>query len=399
MTQAHPLRVAILGCGQIADAHLQQIQRLPEASVVAVCDVHRDIADQAAARFDVPAAFDDLDQMLDEARPQVVHVTTPAQTHFDLSMSLLRRGCHVYVEKPFTLDVEECCTLLAEAEAAERLVTVGHDQLFDPTWLECRRRVDAGEIGAVRHVESVLGYPLGGQFGTLVATDPQHWVHRLPGGLFHNTLSHPLYRITDLLVDESLEIDAHWFSRTGGFPTDLRAHFRSGAATASLSFDTAIEPQRVTRIYGERGLLEVDLDAQVIRRQSRPRLPGAFGKLETPFHQWREASRNLRRNLWRFVRSDIHYFGGMHELFRRFYSAIRNEAAPPIPYREIRRVTSLMDQIFDQCRARDAAASRNDSRSSMAASTATNETTGEPTRRRSTTGRKAQCTLQESTER
>ncbi len=350
-----PLGVAIVGCGQIADAHLQQIRRLPQASVVAVCDMHQDLADQAAARFDVPAAFNDLDRMLEQARPQVVHVTTPAHTHCGLATSLLQRGCHVYVEKPFTLNLAECDELLATAEAAGRMVTVGHDQLFDPIWLECRRRIEVGEIGVVRHVESVLGYPISGQFGSLVATDSDHWVHRLPGGLFHNTLSHPLYRITDLTGEESLEVDAHWFSHRAGFPTELRAHFRSDSATACLTFATNIPPQRITRVYGDRGLLEVDLDGQVLRGSPRPRLPGAFGKLETPYRQWREASRNLRRNLWRFLRSDIHYFGGMHELCRRFYDAIRNRSAPPIPYREIRRVTAVMDDVFADCRRKGSA--------------------------------------------
>jgi predicted dehydrogenase len=354
-TAPPPLRVALLGCGQIADAHLQEIRKLPAAQLVAVCDTYADLARQAAARFDVPAACDNLDRMLDEARPDVVHVTTPAHTHCALAIRLLQRGCHVYVEKPLTLDVAECDRLLAVAAEHGRCVTVGHDQLFDPIWLECRRRVEAGEIGDVRHVESVLGYALSGQFGSLVASDPDHCVHRLPGGLFHNTISHPLYRITDLIAEESFAVDAQWFARKEQFPTELRVQLKGRHATASLIFDTGIAPQRVTHICGSRGTLEVDLDAQVIRTRRQPRMPGALGRLETPFRHWRESARNLRRNVWRFVRSDMHYFAGLRELSRRFYAAIQSGGEPPIPYAEIRRVTALMDEIFDQCRERDEA--------------------------------------------
>ena len=50
-------RVALVGCGQIADAHLQQIKRIPRAETVAVCDLEPLLARQAAERFHVPAQF------------------------------------------------------------------------------------------------------------------------------------------------------------------------------------------------------------------------------------------------------------------------------------------------------------------------------------------------------
>ena len=54
------LRIALIGCGQIADAHLQEIRKIDSAEAVAVCDRHPDLARQAAARFGVPGVFDDL---------------------------------------------------------------------------------------------------------------------------------------------------------------------------------------------------------------------------------------------------------------------------------------------------------------------------------------------------
>ncbi len=351
MSDRQRLRVGIVGCGQIADAHLQEIAKLDIAHVAAVCDVHRDLAVQAAARFHVPGVFDNVDEMLDASRLDVVHVATPAQTHHDLAVHLLERGCHVYIEKPVAIDAPEVESILSTAHRTNRLVCVGHDQLFDPVWLDCRDRVAAGEIGEVRHVESVLGYPLSGQFGALVVSDPNHWVRRLPGGLFHNVISHPLYRITDLMPGAEPAVDAHWFSRgEATFPTELRAHLRGDAVTGALTFDTGIEPQRITRVYGTAGCLEVDFDGQTIQRRRQARLPGAFAKLETPWRQWREAGANLRRNLARFLKSDIHYFAGMGRLFDEFYRAVLHGEPAPIPGEEIVRVTRVMDAIFDQCR-------------------------------------------------
>jgi predicted dehydrogenase len=346
------LKVALVGCGQIADAHLQEARKLPDASVVAVCDQHIDLARQAAARFDVPGVFDDFGRLLRDVRPDVVHVTTPPHTHRALALEALRGGAHVYVEKPFTVDAGEAEDVIRAATGAGRLVCVGHDQLFDPVWAELRALVRGGALGRVVHVESVQGYDLGGPFGRVLSGEPGHWVHRLPGGLFQNVVSHPLYKITDLLPDAAPQVWAAWF-RGGGsdFPTELRAVLRGAEVTAGLLFSSAARPvQRVVRVYGTRQCVEVDFDGRVLRHGRAATLPGPFAKIQVPFRHLREAARSWGRNVWKFVRCDLHYFAGLNNLLARFYRAIREGGEPPIPYGEIVRVTAIMDEIFASCR-------------------------------------------------
>ena len=257
------LRVALVGCGQIADAHLGEIRRILCARAVAVCDQYLDLAKQAAARFGVPGVFTDLGKMLAEVRPDVLHVATPPHTHRPLALQALAAGVHVYVEKPFTVDVTEAEDVLAAAVAAKRLVCVGHDQLYDPAWQECRDLYQRGELGEVVHVDAVLGYDLAGPYGRVTASDPDHWVHRLPGKFFHNTIAHALYKITDFLRDEEPRIFATWFGALPGTdcPTELRVFLQGADVTANLLSSSAIEPsQRVTRVYGTRRVVEVDLD-------------------------------------------------------------------------------------------------------------------------------------------
>ena len=86
--RSRSLRIALIGCGQIADAHLQEIGRLPSASVVALCDHHLDLARQAALRFGVDAIFDSVPRMLKQTWPDVVHVTTPPHTHRPIVLQL-----------------------------------------------------------------------------------------------------------------------------------------------------------------------------------------------------------------------------------------------------------------------------------------------------------------------
>jgi predicted dehydrogenase len=97
------LRVAIVGCGKIADSHADQIRRIPGCEIVGVCDREPLMAKQLYERFPIKKYFSDLGQLLAEARPDVVHITTPPESHFGIAKLCLESGCHVYVEKPFTL--------------------------------------------------------------------------------------------------------------------------------------------------------------------------------------------------------------------------------------------------------------------------------------------------------
>ena len=98
------LKVAIVGCGKIADDHAEQIQRIKDCEIVAVCDREPLMARQICQRFPIKQHFSDLDILLAEAKPDVVHITTPPQSHFSIAKQCLEAGSHVYVEKPFAID-------------------------------------------------------------------------------------------------------------------------------------------------------------------------------------------------------------------------------------------------------------------------------------------------------
>ncbi|HEY6099558.1 MAG TPA: Gfo/Idh/MocA family oxidoreductase, partial [Anaeromyxobacter sp.] len=253
--------VAIVGCGQIADAHVQQARRAG-GRVVAVCDRSAPMAEQAAARLEVPAWFDDLDAMLSRARPDVVHVTTPPASHLPVARAALASGAHVYVEKPFTVDLAEAGELAEAARRAGRQVCVGHNLAFDPVVLRLRRLLAQGALGDVVHVDAMMGYSLAGPFGALVMSDPEHWVHRLPGGIAQNNLSHPLSIVLPLLGDELPAVAARGARRRperfgdarDAFHDEIRVLLGGERATASLQFSCHVRPvQLAVTVYGTRG--------------------------------------------------------------------------------------------------------------------------------------------------
>src|SRR6266480_3729673 len=110
------LKVAIVGCGKIADSHASQIRRIEGCEIVGVCDREELMARQLYERFPVKQFFGDLDKLLREARPDVVHITTPPGSHFEIGKRCLDWGAHVYVEKPFTMNTMEAEELILFAD-------------------------------------------------------------------------------------------------------------------------------------------------------------------------------------------------------------------------------------------------------------------------------------------
>ena len=124
------LKAALIGCGKIADAHVQQILRTRKARIVGVTDREPLMARQLQDRFPIDAVYDDLEELLAQQRPDVIHITTPPASHLVVAKQCLEAGCHVYVEKPFTVNEEEAVVLLRTAERVDRLATVGHNVQF-----------------------------------------------------------------------------------------------------------------------------------------------------------------------------------------------------------------------------------------------------------------------------
>src|SRR5579859_4324520 len=106
------LRVAIVGCGKIADQHGEQILRIPGCGIVGVCDQEELMARQLQERLNAGSCFTSVQDLLNKANPDVVHITTPPQTHYPVGKLCLEAGRHVYIEKPFTVTADEAEELL-----------------------------------------------------------------------------------------------------------------------------------------------------------------------------------------------------------------------------------------------------------------------------------------------
>src|SRR5216117_3736970 len=105
------------------------------------------MAKQFCERFGVKQSFNSLNDLLREARPDVVHVTTPPSSHFEITKQCLTHGVHAYVEKPFTLNTQDAETLFGIASRNSVKITAGHDDQFHHAARRLRKLVAEGYLG------------------------------------------------------------------------------------------------------------------------------------------------------------------------------------------------------------------------------------------------------------
>jgi len=353
------IKIAIVGCGQIADAHIQEARRVDGVEIVAVCDLNRHMAKQASLRFNIAGCFTDVSAMLREAKPDITHITTPPASHLPIAKTILENGTHIYIEKPFTIDLPQAEEIATLAEQAGKLVCVGHNYSFDPSYQRLLQLHQKGKLGEIAHLESAMGYNLKGPFGSISMGDPHHWLHKLPGGVAQNNISHPISLILGLMPGENIQVkafgyrfrDEQYHDIRDSLFDEIRAILVSGRTTANLLFSCRARPvQTYIAAYGTRCAAIASLDSRTLRITSGANMPGPFAKVQWAAHDAKESTRELYYHCKNMLFAKLHYFEGMRELFRQFYGAVEGKQAMPIPMSEALRVTAVMDAIIHECK-------------------------------------------------
>jgi predicted dehydrogenase len=352
------LKVAIVGCGKIADAHVAQIQRIAGCEIVAVCDREPLMARQLCERFRIKSYYSDVAEMLKASRPDVVHITTPPESHFPLAKLCLNAGCHVYVEKPFTLYAHEAEELVRLATSLNLKLTVGHDDQFSHVARRMRKLIQTGYLGQrVVHMESYYCYEFSDTYATALLSDKRHWVRRLPGKLLHNIISHGIARLAEHITSDNPTIIAHGFTseylKSRG-ETEIIDELRvlileENGTTANFIFSSQMKPSlHLFRIFGDKNGLILNQDDETLIRLRGGRFKSYMEKFAPSAIFVKQYLTNLRINLRTFLKRDFHMKSGMKCLIESFYQSIRGERELPITYREILLTARIMDTVFQQ---------------------------------------------------
>ena len=133
MTDAKPVKAAVIGVGYLGKFHAEKYATLPNSELVGVADANAEQCQEIADKWQCQA-FTNYAELLDKV--DAVSIAAPTTLHHKITMECLERGIHVLVEKPITVTTQEAEELVNAARAHGCILQVGHLERFNAALLD-----------------------------------------------------------------------------------------------------------------------------------------------------------------------------------------------------------------------------------------------------------------------
>jgi len=248
------LKLAIVGCGDIAGYTAWVSRLVPQVRLSACCDVHPERAKAFAKRHRIPQIYTEYTEMLEKADLDAVYLAVPHNLHYEMILSAVEARYPVFVEKPLTRTLEEGLRLV-ETVAGHK-VGVNYQYRYDSGCYALARAVQAGSLGRVHSLRLNLPWH---RTQSYFNNAPWHKTIAQAGGGTLITQGSHLLDVALWALGEK-PVSAMGYKTSTGFEVevDTLVHGILGTEGGTLisitSSMVAASEQAVTiEVYGERG--------------------------------------------------------------------------------------------------------------------------------------------------
>jgi predicted dehydrogenase len=153
--QTDRVRLGVIGTGDRGRTLIRNIAKTRNCVVAALCDDYEPHLTRARALVAANTpAFADHRAMLDAKGIDAVVIATPLHVHARHAFDAFDAGLHVWCEKAMARTIADCGAMVKRAQDSRKVLQIGHQRMFNPTYLNALRRVKAGEIGAVTQIRA-----------------------------------------------------------------------------------------------------------------------------------------------------------------------------------------------------------------------------------------------------
>jgi len=339
------VRSVIIGSGLIAGKkHIPAFRKLrSKTELVAICDLNLAAAKEVADRFGIPRTYSDVGEMLNAEKPDLVDICTPPQTHTRLALEAMRHGCHVLVEKPMALTVADCDQIVQASEEYGLQVCVGHSDLFYEPFIKARRMVANGAIGRVSGMRIFLSTPT-----DYMTSRPEHWAHKLPGGVIGETGPHIVYmtlafipHIRNVSVDALKVMNNYPWSSFEDYRINLIGDDAISSATVVYTTD---QWSAKVEVLGDKGFLMLDLESMNVLHYRRTELKPAPVGLSL----LRESAQLAGALVSNSIRVATRRVRSTHEaIISQFADSILAGSEPPVSAEEGREAVRVLNMVVE----------------------------------------------------
>ncbi|MHB1356531.1 MAG: Gfo/Idh/MocA family protein [Anaerolineae bacterium] len=253
------VRIAIVGCGGIANAHINAYHANQEqCEVVACADTVSDAAQAFGAKHGIPA-FSDVATMLDTIKPDAISICTPPIGHLPVTILAAERGMHILCEKPLARNTAEAQEMVALVKRHGILFMNGLCHRFHGPINQAKDLFASGTLGKLIHFYN--------RFASRFDDVEKRWFvdpEISGGGVLYDTAVHSV-DIFRYVVGEVSTIQAQ-MSTTLPIRSEDSAALLLGSVDG-VSGDIACSwitppPEWIIRLYGTDGTAEIDYSAE-----------------------------------------------------------------------------------------------------------------------------------------
>ncbi len=341
-----PVQSVVIGCGAIAREHLAALREISQAEVVAVCDISAAKAEATAERFGIKKWSTDYVQLLQETRPNLVHVTTPPATHFPIAKACLEAGLNVLCEKPMTVEYQDFLKLKSLAAQHGCMLLENHNIRFHSSIERIQSLIGSGAFGEVLEAQIMVDVNLFGAGSPYVDENVPHFGLALRGGVIGDFLTH-IACLTYLFAGPPVDLRTIWTKHTAKSPLpadEFRGLIKGERISAIVGFSGNAQPSgfwvRVagTKMYAETNLYEPPRIA--FRRFRSGQV--AVASFVDGLAEGREVIKGTTAAFWRKLAGTNRY-DGLPQFLTQVYQALDRQEAQPIPLDEIDAIARLVD--------------------------------------------------------
>ncbi|WP_085522158.1 Gfo/Idh/MocA family protein [Tuberibacillus sp. Marseille-P3662] len=289
---------AIVGCGHIANKHVEQIDKIEDAHLVAVCDKIPENMERFVEKYHVQA-HEDLTEMLKNDDIDVVNICTPSGLHAPLTTQVANAKKHIIVEKPIALTIEDADTMIAACKENGVKLSVVHPNRFRPAVMELRKVMDEGKVGKLSHANATVRWNRNQAY-----YNQADWrgTKAFDGGVLMNQAIHNLDLLVWLMgdVEEVFSMDATRLRdiEAEDVSTGI-VRFKNGALgvieAATTIYPTNLE--ETLSVFGENGTVKIGgrtanyIEHWDIEGMEEKEVKGMIDRIESdpfgkPGHQW-----------------------------------------------------------------------------------------------------------------
>lgn len=332
-----PLRIGLIGCGDIGQVRAQAIASCAAVRLAAASDIDEVRAAKVAGQY-AAVAMSDWRALVSRADVDAVLVSTPPSLHAEMCIAALESGKHVLCEKPLARNPEECREIVGAARRSGRVLATGFNYRYYPSMQKARQLLDEGSIGELDHIRSYSGYS--------AAQHSHAWLHEsrtMGGGALRDNGIH-LIDLTRWFLGEVADVKGfathHVWNFEGcednGFA--LLQSPEGKVATLQASWTEWRGYRMLIEIYGSRGCIRAWCFPMLTRLTWAAKL-GGKPRRRAWYFPWTHVMEHLKSYRWVVQRSFVSELAA-------FVRAVRGEPSDVATGNDGLRAVEIADAVM-----------------------------------------------------